>query len=109
MQQRFPWLRRRLETICDDDVTVSHASIAALFHVLRALERGAPPNRTLPEPGILYSASGNRMELSWARVGLFIRPDHVVMFRPKPKEGEKWDFDLPSEADALARSTWLHL
>jgi hypothetical protein len=77
MQQlRVPWLQRRMQTICDD-VPVSDASLVALFRVLEALQRGALSKRALPEPGILYSAGGDRVELSWPSVGLFIRPDDV--------------------------------
>lgn len=42
--------------------------------------------KNIPEPDILYSADGQRVELSWKTVGLFIRPEYVVIFRPKLTE-----------------------
>lgn len=76
------WLERRLNTAFDD-VPISQSSHDALNRVLSVLSKRL---EKIPEPDILYSSDGERIEISWQTVGLFIRPEYVVVFRPKLHE-----------------------
>lgn len=85
------WFEKRMRTI-SDDVPLQQNSLSALQKVLSKL------SNSIPEPDILYSADGERIELSWKHVGLFIRPEYVVMFRPK---SEQWTFLLDDDQLAI--------
>jgi hypothetical protein len=96
-----PWFQKRLNTI-SDDVPLQESSRAALHRVLLTLLKYS---KSVPEPDVLYSADGERVELSWRNVGLFVRPEYVVMFRPKLDPSEQWKFLPNVDDDRLAIST----